>query len=88
MHLDKNPLGSIIIDVNVDINSVQEMYLLGYYVGAQIGLNIPIYINIKKPPTMDMMMSLCASGISSGSTVLFHMVGVTPEAPTLEAAES
>ncbi|MGD8353374.1 MAG: aconitase X, partial [Pseudomonadota bacterium] len=28
----------------------------------------------------------CAAGISSGSIVMHHIVGVTPEAPTLEAA--
>ena len=86
MHLDENRVGNVIIDIGLPMDSIQDMYLLGYYVGAQIGLDIPVYTNISKPPTTDMLMSLCASGIASGSTVLFHMVGVTPEAPTLEAA--
>jgi predicted aconitase len=31
-------------------------------------------------------MGLCAAGIASGSIVKFHILGMTPEAPTLEAA--
>lgn len=86
MHLDENRLGKVIVHTEVDIDSIQEYYLMGYYVGRQIGLDIPIYTNINRIPDLTMLMALCASGAASGSTVMFHIVGVTPEAPTIKMA--
>jgi predicted aconitase len=37
-------------------------------------------------PTNDQLKAVCAGGASAGAIALFHMVGVTPEAPTTEAA--
>jgi predicted aconitase len=37
-------------------------------------------------PNEDQLKALGAAAASSGSVALFHIVGVTPEAPTLEAA--
>ena len=37
-------------------------------------------------PTEDQLKALGAAMASSGAVALFHLVGITPEAPTLEAA--
>lgn len=86
MHLDENRLGKVIVDVTVDMTGIEEWNLMGYYVGGQIGLDIPIYTNMTGTPDLTRIMALCASGAASGSTVMFHIVGYTPEAPTLEMA--
>lgn len=86
MHLDENRLGKIVIDVKVDMELVRDWHLLGYYVGEQVGLDVPIYANINRQPDLVRLMGLCSAGIASGSIVMFHIVGITPEAPTLEAA--
>jgi predicted aconitase len=86
MHLDKNRLGKVIVDVEIDVDLLRDWYLMGYYVGGQAGLDVPVYINIRKAPDLPRLMGLCAAGIASGSIVNFHIVGITPEAPTLEAA--
>jgi len=86
MHLEENRLGNVIIHVEVDMNEIEDWNLIGYYVGGQIGLDIPVYRNINKTPDLTRLMALCASGAASGSTVIFHIVGVTPEALTFEAA--
>ena len=86
MHLKENRLGKVIVDVEVDMEMIQAWYLMGYYVASQIGLDVPIYTNIKRIPDLTRWMGLCAAGISSGSIVMFHIVGITPEAPTLEEA--
>jgi predicted aconitase len=39
-------------------------------------------------PSEDQLKALGAAAASSGAVALFHMIGVTPEAPTLEAAFS
>jgi predicted aconitase len=86
MHLSENRLGKVIVDVEVDMELIRDWYLMGYYVGSQVGLDIPIYTHINRVPDLTRLMGLCAAGIASGSIVMFHIVGITPEAPTLEAA--
>lgn len=86
MHLDKNRYGNVIVDVEINMDIIREWYLLGYYVGGQVGLDIPIYTNISRIPDLTMSMALCAAGIASGSIVKFHIAGITPEARTVEMA--
>lgn len=86
MHLHEKRLGKVVVDVKVDMENLREWCLLGYYVAGQVGLDIPIYTNINRLPDLTRLMALCAAGISSGSIVMHHIVGVTPEAPTLETA--
>jgi hypothetical protein len=86
MHLDENHLGKVIINVEIDVELLRDWHLIGYYVGGQVGLNVPIYNNIRNVPDMPRLMGMCAAGISGGSIVKFHIVGMTLEAPTLEAA--
>lgn len=86
MHLDENRFGKVNVEVEVDMEGILEWCLLGYYVAGKVGLDIPIYTNINKLPDLNRLMALCSAGISSGSIVMHHIVGVTPEAPTLETA--
>ncbi|UCG37951.1 MAG: aconitase X catalytic domain-containing protein [bacterium] len=86
MHLEENRLGKVVVDVQVGMEDVREWCLLGYHVAGQVGLDIPVYTNIDRLPDLTRLMALCAAGISSGSIVMHHIVGVTPEAPTVEAA--
>jgi predicted aconitase len=45
-----------------------------------------VFTGIKRRPTADELKQLGAALASYGSMGMFHMVGVTPEAPTLKAA--
>ena len=47
---------------------------------------IPVVEGMSVLPDEDQLKALGAAAASSGSVAMFHMVGVTPEAPTLEAA--
>jgi len=86
MHLEENRLGKVVVDVQVDMEDVREWCLLGYYVAGQVGLDIPIYTSVNRVPDLTRFMAISAAGISSGSIVMHHIVGVTPEAPTFAAA--
>jgi predicted aconitase len=86
MHLDENRRGKVIVQVDIELETIQDWALLGYFAGPLVGLDVPVYTNIKSTPDLFMNMSLCAAGISSGSIVMFHIPGVTPEAPTLDMA--
>lgn len=86
MHLEENRAGKVKVGVEVDMEGILEWCLLGYYVAGKVGLDIPIYTNIARLPDLNRLMALCSAGISSGSIVMHHIVGVTPEAPTVEKA--
>jgi len=86
LHLEENRLGDLIVEVDVDLDTVLEWGLIGYYVGGVAGLHIPVYVNVRRTPNLTMFMALNAAGASSGSIIMYHIVGVTPEAPTLEMA--
>ena len=58
---------------------------LGHLVGRQAGGEVPAIEGIAHA-TEDQLKAFGAAAASSGSVALFHVVGVTPEAPTLAAA--
>ena len=59
--------------------------LLGYFIGKQCGNQVVVISGIPECVTMDDLKGFGAATASSGATALFHMVGITPEAPTLAA---
>ena len=60
--------------------------VLGYYLGARTGTRIPVIVGLAAETTEDQLKALGAAAASSGGVALFHAVGVTPEAPSLEDA--
>jgi len=88
-YLDENRLAEI--HVNID-DFPSEAYtdarfypLLGYFIGKQCDNRVVAISGIPERVTMDDLKGLGAAAASSGATALFHVVGITPEAPTLEA---
>lgn len=60
--------------------------VLGHLVGKFAQERIPVIEGLDASPTEDQLKALCAGTACSGAVALLHVVGVTPEAPTLEAA--
>ena len=60
--------------------------LLGLIIGAHAGRLIPVIEGLPTETSEDRLKALGAAAASSGAVALFHAVGVTPEAPTLEEA--
>ena len=60
--------------------------VLGYWLGMRTGTKIPVIAGLLPETTEDQLKALGAAAASSGGVALFHAVGVTPEAPTLDAA--
>ena len=58
--------------------------LLGHLIGARAGSRTPVITGIDSADE-DQLKALGAAAASSGSVALFHLVGVTPEAPTFAA---
>ena len=59
---------------------------MGYLLGKAARDRIAVIDGMKVQPGEDQLKALGAAAASSGQVGLFHMVGVTPEAPTLDAA--
>jgi predicted aconitase len=60
--------------------------VLGHLVGRETGSLIPVLEGLPPTITEDQLKALGAAAASSGAVALVHVLGVTPEAPTLEEA--
>jgi predicted aconitase len=90
LHLTKNRAGEIwvpLVDVPLAIQEDDTFYpVLGHLMGEIAQDRIPVITGLDVEPTEDQLKALGAAAASSGTVALFHIVGVTPEAPTLEVA--
>ena len=59
---------------------------VGAVVGRAAGTAVPAIVGLPAETSEDQLKALGAAAASSGAVAMFHAVGVTPEAPTLEAA--
>ncbi len=85
LHLDENRKGDVHYKVTADLRDIADYGGLGAYVGKRVGTKIPVFSGISYPAT-EAMVYLGAALASSGGVAMFHIAGVTPEAPTVEAA--
>ena len=90
LHLTENRAGEILLrlaGVPIALQNDDSFYpVLGHFVGKIAQDRIPVVDGLTVQPTEDQLKALGAAASSSGAVALFHLVGVTPEAPTLEAA--
>jgi predicted aconitase len=86
LHLEENRRADIRIEVQAQPRTTQDWYLMGYHFGATLGQQIPVYTDLQPAHDLYSMIALSAAGMTTGSVAMYHIVGVTPEAPTLEAA--
>ena len=87
-HLDEHRKGTVLVNVKADLDDFADWGALGKLVGEpnQNYFAVPVFNGIKRRPSADQLKHLGASLASYGSMGMFHMIGVTPEAPTLKAA--
>jgi predicted aconitase len=90
LHLTQNRAGELLVrlmDVPLPLQQDDSFYpVLGYLLGKIAQDRIPVITGLEAQPTEDQLKALGAAAASSGTVALFHLVGVTPEAPTLDAA--
>ena len=85
LHLDENRKGTDIIDVQCELESRSDWGALGYFIGDKVGVGIPVLKNLNRPETEDLV-QFCGSMSSQGSTGMFFIPGLSPEAPDLDSA--
>jgi len=90
LHLTENRAGQLLmrlVDVPRQLQEDDSFYaVLGHLMGEIAEDRIPVVTGIEVTPGEDQLKALSAAASSSGAVALFHIVGVTPEAPTLDAA--
>lgn len=74
------------VEVDVPVGDIFEWGMLGYYIGGEVEENIPVVTGQVSNPAVINHKHFGAAAASSGGIELYHMAGITPEAPTLEAA--
>lgn len=68
------------------LSKPSDYHALGYYVGKIAGIRNPVFMGELKNIQTEHLKGLGASLAVSGGVGIYHIVGVTPEAYTLEAA--
>lgn len=83
--LDENRKGQVHVDVQAQMNNDFSYSLLGYFTPRKIGFKLPVFTGLSNP-SRSALMNLGAELNTGGNVALYHIVGFTPEAPTLNAA--
>ena len=88
LHLPEGRRGEVIFELTPDLSAnFADHYFpaLGYRVGQVTGDRIPVILGVRRA-TFDQLKAFGAASAASGSVALYHMVGITPEARSLEEA--
>jgi predicted aconitase len=86
LHRTEHRFGTHRIDVEVAVDSVMDWGMLGYYVGDVVQERIPVIAGTFGRPELVRLKHFGAAASSSGGVEMYHIVGVTPEAASLEMA--
>jgi len=87
-HLDRHRKATVVVRLEAPLDDLADWGAVGKIVGEQHQnyYAVPVFSGHQRAPVADELKHLGAALASYGSMAMFHMVGVTPEAPTLEAA--
>lgn len=83
--LDENRKGEVLVRVEADMKSDFDYQMLGYFTPEKTGFKIPVFTGLENP-TPEALMNLGAQLNTGGNVAIYHIVGVTPEARTIEDA--
>jgi predicted aconitase len=89
MLLDENRRGKVLIDCSgMDFSTFTDADYgaLAFHVGKVVGDEIPVFVGLPRKMTLEQLRAIASPLHVSGAVPMFHIPGLTPEAPTLEAA--
>jgi len=87
-HLDRHRKGTFVVRLDARLDDLADWGAVGKLVGEshQSYYAVPVFTGVTRAPLADELKHLGAALASYGSMGMFHMVGVTPEAPSVEVA--
>jgi predicted aconitase len=90
LHLKCNRKGQVLlrlVDIEPAVLREDTFYpILGHLLGSLVQDEIPVIEGLPVGATDDQLKALGAAAASSGAVALFHAIGVTPEANTMDEA--
>jgi predicted aconitase len=89
LHLTENRVARAVVEIvsiPEDWDDEQVAVAVGHTIGRRCGGLVPAIVGLPSGLSEDALKALGAAAASSGAVALFHVVGVTPEAPDLETA--
>ncbi len=90
LHLDENRQGEVAFDVSAipgRLLSLDVAYpVIGHHLGRVAGSRLPVIVGLPEATSEDRLKAIGSAAASSGTVGMFHAVGSTPEAPTLDDA--
>jgi predicted aconitase len=85
-HHERNRYGTHLIDVRTPVATPMDWGMLGYFAGGLVQEDRPVVVGDIARPDLLELKHFGAAAASSGGVEMYHIPGVTPEAPTVEAA--
>lgn len=89
LHLPENRRARVVVEtggLSPELRTSDAFFpVLGHWLGAELGTTIAVIEGLPAGTSEDRLKALGAAAASSGAVGLFHVVGVTPEAPTRKA---
>jgi hypothetical protein len=85
-HRDEGRWGNMGVHLDIPVESVEDWGLLGYWLGDWVQEDVPVITGVGQVPNLPKLKHFGAAAASSGGVEMYHLVGVTPEANTIEQA--
>lgn len=87
-HLDEHRRGTVRVSLRARLDDLADWGAVGKIVGEkhQNYYAVPVFVDYHRTPLADELKQMGAALASYGSMGMFHMVGVTPEAPDEQTA--
>jgi len=90
LHLKENRKGRILMrlgGIEAGLMQSNAFYAaLGHFIGSAVEDEIPVIEGLPNDASSDQLKALCAAAASAGAVAMFHAVGVTPEANSIDEA--
>jgi predicted aconitase len=87
LHTDEGRKGRLLVKVETKLRNSSDYAALGWFTGYIAGIDVPVLTGIPSGKVSQYEhMALGASMASTGGVGMYHIVGVTPEAPSVEKA--
>ncbi len=90
LHLDERRRATVVVDTGGIAEALKRRDVfypvLGTWLGATVGERVAVATGLPASVSEDQLKAMGAAAASSGSVGLFHVAGVTPEAPDLRTA--
>ncbi|MEJ2723884.1 MAG: aconitase X [Deltaproteobacteria bacterium] len=89
LHLSNNRKGQVIVttdNLNISEFNHTEFQAMAWHIGKEVRDKIPVFVDLSPDTVIQNIKAILYSLTVTGAVGLVHFVGMTPEAPTIEAA--